>query len=113
MLDTPSNRQSMIASSQQESDANTVGSVQPKTTTVSMNKPNPDDDENVDFSTTLISPHDIAQEIGTWITTPALRPHSGALIKVIPNSHSNTNTNHRSDRNVAGTLRGARFELVR
>ena len=28
-------------------------------------------------------PNHIAKEIGTWITTPSLRPHSGSLIKVV------------------------------
>ena len=28
-------------------------------------------------------PVHIAKEIGTWITTPSLRPHSGSLIKVV------------------------------
>ncbi|CAB9512847.1 expressed unknown protein [Seminavis robusta] len=27
-------------------------------------------------------PVDIAEQIGTWVTTPQLRPHSGALVKV-------------------------------
>ncbi len=27
-------------------------------------------------------PKDIAKEIGTWIETPPLRPHSGSLVKV-------------------------------
>jgi dihydropteridine reductase len=27
-------------------------------------------------------PSDIAQEIGNWVQTPALRPHSGSLVKV-------------------------------
>ena len=30
-------------------------------------------------------PIDIATEIGKWIETPALRPHSGALVKVQAN----------------------------
>jgi dihydropteridine reductase len=30
------------------------------------------------------NPTDIAQEIGTWIETPPLRPHSGSLVKVHP-----------------------------
>jgi hypothetical protein len=29
-------------------------------------------------------PSDIAKEIKTWVETPALRPHSGALVKVHP-----------------------------
>jgi dihydropteridine reductase len=29
-------------------------------------------------------PTDIAKEIGTWIETPPLRPHSGSLVKVHP-----------------------------
>lgn len=43
-------------------------------------------------------PEHISQEIGRWIQTPALRPHSGALIKVHPDS---------SDHNKAS------WELVR
>lgn len=31
-------------------------------------------------------PIDIAQEIGTWVSTPPLRPHSGSLVKVFTNS---------------------------
>ena len=27
---------------------------------------------------------DIAEEVGRWITTPDLRPHSGSLVKVFP-----------------------------
>jgi dihydropteridine reductase len=42
-------------------------------------------------------PIDIAKEIGTWIKTPPLRPHSGSLVKVHPAS--------RGD--------GATFTLVR
>ena len=30
------------------------------------------------------NPGDIAKEIGTWIRTPQLRPHSGSLVKVHP-----------------------------
>eukprot|EP00980_Cylindrotheca_fusiformis_P024944 scaffold12769_cov141-Cylindrotheca_fusiformis.AAC.4 len=30
-------------------------------------------------------PKDIAEEIGTWIQMPPLRPHSGSLVKVFPN----------------------------
>jgi dihydropteridine reductase len=42
-------------------------------------------------------PRDIAVEIGTWLKQPALRPHSGSLIKVHPQHDGN----------------GATFELVR
>jgi dihydropteridine reductase len=31
-------------------------------------------------------PADIAREIGTWITKPPLRPHSGSLVKVVSSS---------------------------
>lgn len=31
---------------------------------------------------TWTKPNDIAKEIGQWIEMPALRPHSGALVKV-------------------------------
>ena len=31
-------------------------------------------------------PSSIAQEIGTWITKPPLRPHSGSLVKVVSGS---------------------------
>lgn len=31
-------------------------------------------------------PLDIAKEIGTWVTTPPLRPHSGSLVKVFTNA---------------------------
>ncbi|KAL3906326.1 MAG: hypothetical protein SGARI_004054 [Bacillariaceae sp.] len=40
---------------------------------------------------------DIAKEIGTWMEQPALRPHSGSLVKVFPNSNG----------------QGATFRLVR
>jgi dihydropteridine reductase len=35
-------------------------------------------------------PGDIAQEIGTWITKPPLRPHSGSLVKVVSGSDGAT-----------------------
>jgi len=40
---------------------------------------------------------DISKEIGTWIQQPALRPHSGSLVKVFPNANG----------------KGATFQLVR
>jgi dihydropteridine reductase len=40
---------------------------------------------------------DISKEIGMWIERPALRPHSGSLVKVFPNADGN----------------GATFKLVR
>jgi dihydropteridine reductase len=43
-------------------------------------------------------PKDIAKEIGTWIETPPLRPHSGSLVKVSPKTDGS---------------RGASFLLVR
>ena len=99
MLDTPRNRQSLL----QE---------QPP-----PHKNDDSIDEEHNFSTTLISPHDIAHEIGTWITTPALRPHSGALIKVLPPVHSNSpHSHHKSqnnNNNNNNNKAGARFELVR
>lgn len=42
-------------------------------------------------------PLDIAKEIGIWLERPALRPHSGSLVKVYPKSDGS----------------GAAFELVR
>lgn len=36
---------------------------------------------------TWTKPVDIAKEIGKWIETPALRPHSGALVKVSSTAH--------------------------
>jgi NAD(P)-dependent dehydrogenase (short-subunit alcohol dehydrogenase family) len=99
MLDTPRNRQSIL----QERD---VGTLKPKKT-----NPADDEQESYDFSTTLISAHDIVYEIGTWITTPALRPHSGALIKVVPPKGLNATT--ASTTTTTTSVPGARFELVR
>jgi dihydropteridine reductase len=41
---------------------------------------------------------DVAKEIGTWITKPVLRPHSGSLVKVFPSVDGGS---------------GASFQLVR
>jgi hypothetical protein len=70
-----------------------------------------------------VSPYDIVQEIGTWITTPALRPHSGALIKVMPalpvtaaaktTATTTTNQHNPNHNNSKTRTNGARFELVR
>jgi len=30
-----------------------------------------------------VKPHDMAKEISTWLRVPALRPHSGSLIKIV------------------------------
>jgi dihydropteridine reductase len=35
-------------------------------------------------------PLEIAKEIGTWVSTPAIRPHSGSLIKVFTNPNEGT-----------------------
>jgi dihydropteridine reductase len=35
-------------------------------------------------------PLEIAKEIGTWVSTPAIRPHSGSLIKVFTNPDEGT-----------------------
>jgi NAD(P)-dependent dehydrogenase (short-subunit alcohol dehydrogenase family) len=73
------------------------------------------------------SPWDIAREIGVWIDSPLLRPHSGALLKVykkqVPSDDS-TNTStvnktysneklHDWDKNSGRESSGAVFELVR
>ena len=42
---------------------------------------NPDMDFDV-----CTKPLDIAKEIGTWISSPPLRPHSGSLVKVFTNA---------------------------
>lgn len=42
-------------------------------------------EEGTDF-TRWTQPIDIAKEIGNWIEEPPVRPHSGSLIKVTPNS---------------------------
>jgi len=49
-------------------------------------------------------PYDIATEIGKWISTPALRPHSGALVKVHPVVDN--------DESGGGKASGASFTLV-
>ena len=104
MLDTPANRQSLLNESNNKSSLKKAKLTVNGTTTPHDGENNDDnDDESLDFTSTLISPYDVAYEIGTWITTPALRPHSGALIKVVPPIQV-------SDNDVAPT---ARFELVR
>jgi hypothetical protein len=106
MLDTPRNRHSILQEHHEERlfKKNATTKVVNGTSSVQKNNDNEEEDGNhFDFSTTLISPNDIASEIGTWITTPALRPHSGALIKVLPR------TNHKASTNIEG----AKFELVR
>jgi dihydropteridine reductase len=45
---------------------------------------------NMTFAPTWTPPHAIASEIGEWVETPALRPHSGALIKVFTNDKGAT-----------------------
>lgn len=40
-----------------------------------------------------VKPIDIAQEIGTWVEKPFLRPHSGSLVKVIPKSDKKEGAN--------------------
>jgi dihydropteridine reductase len=42
------------------------------------------------YSPTWTSPHVIATQIGEWVQSPALRPHSGALIKVFTNDQGAT-----------------------
>jgi len=62
-------------------DTMTVVGILPTTIDTSANrKARPK--ENFDQWT---KPYDIASEIGHWMKTPALRPHSGALVKVRPN----------------------------
>jgi dihydropteridine reductase len=73
-LDTPSNRRTLLAGV-------------PK-------------DEQAQVLATWIAPERIAREIGTWMATPALRPHSGALIKVMAQL-------------AADATADAKFELVR
>ena len=117
ILDTPQNRQMILHERN-----NTGGKTMKKTKVNGQQSTHTDNDMDEDESsymdrvakTTLISPHDIVHEIGTWITTPALRPHSGALIKVVPNipmpkgsSAANMNAT------TAPHQGGARFELVR
>ena len=60
-------------------------------------------EEQAKLLATWIAPEQIAMEIGTWIQTPALRPHSGALIKVIPQPSFDPKSAQSS----------AKFELVR
>jgi hypothetical protein len=62
------------------------------------------------LTSTWIRPEHIAQEIGHWIQTPALRPHSGALIKVIPRTTTVTTTTNTTNGRMK---KGAQFELVR
>ena len=119
MLDTPRNRQSLVQEQQQDNNGASSSLLKKKNVT-KLNGPHgtdavaevdDDNESQYDFSTTLIAPHDIAQEIGTWITTPALRPHSGAWIKVLPPLPPKpTNTNITTTTTTPG---GARFELVR
>jgi hypothetical protein len=116
MLDTPSNRHSIRIQQQQQQQK--LGKKKNKKTMMNgdhhgdnmddnhqagtvNNNDDDDDDDRYDFSSTLIAPLDLVHEIGTWITTPALRPHSGALIKVVP---------PQQQQQGGG---GARFELVR
>jgi dihydropteridine reductase len=40
--------------------------------------------------TTWTKPLHIAKEIGNWVKTPQLRPHSGALVKVSTNAQGST-----------------------
>lgn len=49
--------------------------------TPSNRKAMPDEDFNA-----WTKPTSIAKEIGSWIETPELRPHSGSLLKVHPTS---------------------------
>jgi dihydropteridine reductase len=77
-LDTPSNRRTLLAGV-------------PK-------------DEQPPVVATWIAPERIAMEIGRWIETPALRPHSGALVKVMAQP---------SDPADATAPADAKFELVR
>jgi hypothetical protein len=106
MVDTPNNRQYIIQQHQQEQ----ILSSSKVKSNVNGVQQNENEDERKLFST-LISPHDIVNEIGVWITTPSLRPHTGALIKVTPPTTSNTNSISSSSSNTK--VATARFELVR
>lgn len=76
-------------------DTMTVVGILPTTIDTAANRrANPND--NFDKWT---KPFDIAKEIGVWLETPSLRPHSGSLVKVYPK---------QTDEG-----RGATFELVR
>ena len=46
---------------------------------------------NADFKR-WTKPKDIAIEIGTWMKTPPLRPHSGSLVRVVPSADGNSST---------------------
>lgn len=54
---------------------------------------------------TWTKPIDIAQEIGTWIMEPELRPHSGSLVKIT--------TTKRQPQQKDGGGSVSKFELVR
>jgi dihydropteridine reductase len=66
ILDTPRNRETMT------------------------NPRNNNNNNNSEPSLSWTPPRDIAVQIGEWVQTPALRPHSGALIRVFTNQQGET-----------------------
>lgn len=105
MLDTPANRQMARQNANTTNDNNSNEHAQktldPKTKKAKLD----------DLFATWTKPQDIAEQIGAWIQAPALRPHSGALLKVY-HSSKKTSTSGRGDDNDRGGG-GAVFELVR
>ena len=64
MIDTPANR-AMLGGDEDDDDEASGGS------------------KTDDRYSKMVKPIHIAREIGEWITSPHLRPHSGSLVKVI------------------------------
>jgi hypothetical protein len=120
MLDTPSNRQAHSIPPRRPLPQRSQSQWKTSNRAIVNHNNNHDEDEDEDEddgieenpeiqqrTSTWIRPEHIAQEIGHWIQTPALRPHSGALIKVIPRTTMTTNTTN------GRVKKGAQFELVR